>query len=59
MSTSNLTNNSFFSNLDNLLENLSSSEEATLVGGRRGRGKDDAPGHIRRGRGRDDGPNHT
>ncbi len=46
MSTSNLTNNSFFFNLDNLLENLSSSEEATLVGGRRGRGRDDGPNHT-------------
>ena len=26
---------------------------------RRGRGKDDGPGHIRRCRGCDDGPNHT
>lgn len=26
---------------------------------RRGRGRDDGPGHIRRGRGRDDGPNHS
>lgn len=28
-------------------------------GGRRGRGADDAAGHVRRGRGTDDGPNHT
>lgn len=36
--------------------------EAGFQTARRGRGADDAPGHIRgggKGRGRDDGPNHT
>lgn len=32
--------------------------KTNIKAGRRGRGRDDAPGHIRQGRGRDDGPNH-
>jgi hypothetical protein len=52
-----------------LLVDLTLEEAATINGGRRGRGKDDGPGHDvgddkggrrgGRGRGRDDGPNHT
>jgi hypothetical protein len=33
--------------------------KTNIKAGRRGRGADDAPGHIRHGHGRDDGPNHT
>jgi hypothetical protein len=37
------------------LVELTTQEAATINGGRRGRGKDDGPGHGRR---RDDGPGH-
>ncbi len=37
MSTINITDNSFFANLEGFLEDLSNDEEANLVGGRRGR----------------------
>jgi hypothetical protein len=30
-----------------------------IKAGRRGRGADDGPRHVRHGRGRDDGPGHT
>lgn len=33
-------------------------QAAAINGGRRGRGKDDGPGHLRHGRGKDDGPGH-
>jgi hypothetical protein len=54
-----------------LLVDLTLEEAATINGGRRGRGKDDGPGHKAaddkggllsrrgRGRGKDDGPGHT
>jgi hypothetical protein len=32
--------------------------QTNLKAGRRGRGADDAAGHVRRGRGRDDAPGH-
>lgn len=57
MKTNN-TDNKVFANLDSLLQDLSTTDEATLVGGRRGRGKDDPPGDDNGGHG-DDGPGHT
>ncbi len=49
-------------NLDQFLVDLTPQDAIVINGGRRGRGKDDGPGHrrevSRRGRGQDDGPGH-